>query len=80
LYLNGAGAHATAPAVDFGATSFTIASWVKLQSPLKRVSPVFSDWSPRPATKFLVIANHNGTLRFGGYNNVGVFRPWLSAG
>jgi len=79
LYLNGAGAHATAPAVDFGATSFTIASWVKLQSPLDPVSPVFSDWSP-PAQKFLVIASHNGNLRFGGYNNIGQCLPWLSAG
>jgi len=79
LYLNGAGAHATAPAVDFGATSFTIASWVKLQSPLNPLSTVFSDWSP-PAEKFLVIASHNGKLLFGGYNNIGLFRPWLSAG
>ena len=44
LYLNGSGAHATTPTVDFGQTSFTIASWVKLQSPVNDPSTIYGYW------------------------------------
>ena len=79
LYLDGLGAYATTPAVDFHATgSFTIASWVKLQSPVNGDSPIYADWSdPR---KFVVYAFTSGSVLFGVINNEGQFRPWLGAG
>ena len=78
LYLNGAGAHATAPAVDFGGASFTIASWVKLQqSPVDQRLPVFSDWSD--SIKFILNANEYGKILFGCYNNIGEYKPWVTS-
>ena len=47
LYLNGSGAHATTPAVDFNALhSFTLASWVKLQHPPAHPSTIYGYWGP----------------------------------
>ncbi|XP_078351834.1 uncharacterized protein LOC144636488 [Oculina patagonica] len=60
LYLDGSGAYATTPAVDFGNTSFTIATWVKLQSPVKSPSPIYTDWSV--PFKFVIHANFNGKV------------------
>ena len=78
LYLHGSGAHATAPAVDFGNTSFTIASWVKLQSPVNIPSPIYADWSG--VIKFIFQAYEPpGKLLFGVFNNNGVYEPWLKA-
>ena len=79
LYLDGSGAYATTPAVDFGnGTSFTIASWVKLQSPVRFPSPIYADWSP--PIKFLVNAYEEGRLFFGAYSNIDSFQPWMKAG
>lgn len=79
LYLHGSGAYATTPSVEFGRNSFTIASWVKLQSPVtNQQSPIYSDWSH--SLKFLIQAYEHGKLRFGGINNLMQHRPWLSAG
>ncbi|KAJ7377487.1 hypothetical protein OS493_028931 [Desmophyllum pertusum] len=65
LYLSGSGAYATTPAVDFGKNSFTIASWVKLQSPANVISIIYSDWSS--PFKFIVDAyDPSGRLPFGG--------------
>ncbi|CAH3015927.1 unnamed protein product [Porites evermanni] len=69
LYLNGSGAYATVPAVNFGRSSFTIACWVKLQSPASDPSPVFSDWST--PLKFLIQAHSGGKMLFGCINNFG---------
>ena len=79
LYLNGSGAYATTPAVNFGQESFTIASWVKLQSPVNQLSPIYSDWSS--PIQFLVTANDNGgKCLFGVFNNIGEYKPWFFAG
>ena len=79
LYLDGSGAYATTPAVDFGTgTSFTIASWVKLQSPVEN-NPIYADWSS-DATKFYVSAYLNGKPFFAVFNNFGSYMPWLGAG
>ena len=62
LYLNGSGAHATTPAVDFNAMgSFTIASWVKLQDPPANPSTIYGYWVP-PHFRFDAWANQK--LRF----------------
>lgn len=45
LYLDGLYAYATTPAVNFVTDSFTLASWVKLQSPVKDPSTIFGYWS-----------------------------------
>ena len=79
LYLNGSGAYATTPAVNFGRESFTITSWVKMQSPVNRPSPIYSDWSS--PIQFLVSAYDTGEKwQFGGFNNIGDYKPWLFAG
>jgi len=82
LYLDGSGAYATTPAVDFhmfhAKGSFTIASWVKLQSPVKRDSPIYADWSD--PYKFIVYGYTSESVLFGVINNEGQFRPWLGAG
>ncbi|XP_027041372.1 uncharacterized protein LOC113669522, partial [Pocillopora damicornis] len=80
LYLNGAGAHATTPAVNFNKTSFTMASWVKLQTPVNDPSPIYTDW--KNETNFLFIASDGSAqnLRFGGYNQRTGWKPWLAAG
>ncbi|KAL9951346.1 hypothetical protein ACROYT_G043997 [Oculina patagonica] len=78
LYLDGSGAHATTPPVDFGNTSFTIASWVKLQSPIQ-TSPIYTAWSV-DAMKFVVYVEAPGKLVFGANNNIGQYSPWLEAG
>ena len=79
LYLDGSGAYATTPAVDFGTgTSFTIASWVKLQSPVIVPSPIFTDWSG--SLKFLVQAYMPKKLLFAVFNNENQYTPWLEAG
>ena len=79
LYLNGSGAYATTPAVNFGRKSFTITSWVKLQSPVNRPSPIYTDWSQSPpAIQFLVSAYGTGeNWLFGGFNNIEEFKPWI---
>ena len=65
LYLDGSGAHATTPAVDFGKTSFTIASWVKLsQSPNDDYSPVYSYWQSNSVLQFIFAAYRNNKLFF----------------
>ena len=81
LYLDGSGAYATTPAVDLGTgTSFTIASWVKLQSTLESdPSILYTDWST-DGTKFVIYAYDNGKLLFGAHNNFGQYKPWFSAG
>ena len=62
LYLNGSGAHATTPALDFHAIgSFTIASWVKLQDPPAHPSTIYGYWGP---PHFLFDAWANQKLRF----------------
>ncbi|KAL9965027.1 hypothetical protein ACROYT_G028752 [Oculina patagonica] len=78
LYLNGSGAYATTPAVDFGTPSFTIASWVKLQSPVNDPSPLYADWSD--PVKFIIYAYSGGNLFLGAYNNENQFMPWFGAG
>ena len=78
LYLDGSGAHATTPAVNFGRESFTITSWVKLESPVSDFSPIYSDWSP--PVQFLVGAYDGGKCVFAAYNNIGEYKEWLSAG
>ncbi|KAJ7363152.1 hypothetical protein OS493_011430 [Desmophyllum pertusum] len=78
LHLNGSGEYATTPAVDFGKTSFTIASWVKLQTPVTSQSTIYSDWSP--PRQFIVDAYSTGELLFGGFNNKGLYKPWFAAG
>lgn len=78
LYLDGSGAHATTPAVDLGKTSFTITSWVKLQSPVNDGSPIYADWSY--PNKFIVYTYLSGALFFGAVNNEGHYRPWFGAG
>ena len=78
LYLNGSGAYATAPAVDFGLLSFTIASWVKLQSPIIDKEPLISDWSDQ--IKFLVYALEYGNVTFYCFNNLAEYKPWISVG
>ncbi|XP_022783051.1 uncharacterized protein LOC111323875 [Stylophora pistillata] len=82
LYLDGSGAHATTPAVDFNKTSFTIASWVKLQTPVNDPSPIYTDWSSNDEIKFLFIASEGKAkeLRFGGFNQRSDWKPWLSGG
>ena len=78
MYLSGSGEYATTPAVDFGISSFTIASWVKMQSPVSDPSPLFSDW--HGDIKFLFYALVDGKVGFYGYHNLGDFIPTLSAG
>lgn len=62
MYLNGSGEYATTPAVDFGISSFTIASWVKMLSPVSDPSPLFSDW--HGDVKFLFYALHTAKWAF----------------
>lgn len=78
MYLSGSGEYATIPAVDFGISSFTIASWVKMPSPVSDPSPLFSDW--HGDIKFLFYALLNGTVYFLGFDNLGKYNPDLSAG
>ena len=80
MYLDGAGAHATTPAVNFDKTSFTMASWVKLRTPVNDPSPIYSDW--KSDTSFLFTASEGNAqkLRFGGFNQKGEWKPWLTGG
>lgn len=78
LYLDGSGAYATTPAVDVSQTSFTITSWVKLQSPVNVDSPIYADWSD--PVKFIVYGYSSGSVFFGAVNNEGHYRPWFGAG
>lgn len=78
MYLNGSGEYATTPAVDFGISSFTIASWVKMPSPVSDPSPLFSDW--HGDIKFLFYALLQGKVSFFGFDNLGKYHPQLSAG
>ncbi|RMX47974.1 hypothetical protein pdam_00005314, partial [Pocillopora damicornis] len=61
-------------------TSFTMASWVKLQTPVNDPSPIYTDW--KNETNFLFIASDGSAqnLRFGGYNQRTGWKPWLAAG
>ena len=80
LYLNGSGAHATTPAVNFNAIgSFTIASWVKLQNPPVHPSTIYGYWGP-PNPHFLFDAWAHGMLRFQVNNNQGQNKPSLKQG
>ena len=78
MYLNGSGEYATTPAMDFGISSFTIASSVKMPSPVSNPSPLFSDW--HGDIKFLFYALLHGKVSFFGYDNLGKHNPDLSAG
>lgn len=78
MYLSGSGEYATTPAVDFGISSFTIASWVKMPSPVSDPSPLFSDW--HGDVKFLFYALQKGKVDFFGFDNLGKYNPDLSAG
>lgn len=78
LYLNGSGEYATTPAVDFGRKSFTIASWVKVLSPINHGQPLYSDWSHQ--LQFIVYADLLGKCGFMGYNNLGEYEPYYTAG
>lgn len=78
LYLDGSGAHATTPAVDLSQTSFTITSWVKLQSPVNDGSAIYADWSD--PVKFIIYAYSSGSVFFGAVNNGGHYQPWFGAG
>ena len=81
LYLNGSGAHATTPAVDFNAIgSFTIASWVKLQDPPLHPSTIYAYWDPPDDQYFLFDAHANGKLRFLVRNSLGTSQPSLNEG
>lgn len=62
LYLNGKGAHARTPPVDFGQTSLTMTSWVKLQSPVKSLSTIYGYW--KEPYHFLFDAYSHTKLRF----------------
>ena len=81
LYLDGSGAYATTPAVDFGTgTSFTIASWVKLQSPVQDASPIYADWSSGETKKFIIYAYLNEMLLFKVFTNQNRAEPNLGGG
>ena len=78
LYLNGSGAHATTPAVDFNALhSFTLASWVKLQHSPAHPSTIYGYWGP---PHFLFDAWVNEKLRFQVKNNEEGVQPSLNQG
>lgn len=78
MYLSGSGEYATTPAVNFGISSFTIASWVKMPSPVSDPSPLFSDW--HGDIKFLFYALRYGKVGFLGYDNLKKYDPDLLAG
>ena len=78
LYLDGSGARATTPAVDFGRASLTIASWVKLQSPVLAKTPIYSCWSA--PLRFLFDYFNNNTIRFIIQNNKGKYEPHIKGG
>ncbi|XP_078354358.1 C-type mannose receptor 2-like isoform X1 [Oculina patagonica] len=78
LYLHGSGAHATTPAVDFGQTSLTMASWVKLQSPANHPSTIYGYW--KAPNHFLFCAYVNTELRFRVKNNKGGDEPLVKQG
>ena len=67
LYLDGLYAYATTPAVNFVTDSFTLASWVKLQSPVKDPSTIFGYWSDTYFLRFSAYIQ-NG-LQFQLYNH-----------
>ena len=67
LYLDGLYAYATTPAVNFVTDSFTLASWVKLQSPVKDPSTIFGYWSDPYFLRFSAYID-NG-LQFQLYNH-----------
>ena len=77
LYLDGSGAYATTPAVDLGTgTSFTIASWVKLQGPVEALSPIYTDWVTEPTAKFFFVAYYsNQNPVFGILTNTNEMMP-----
>lgn len=78
LYLNGSGEHATTPAVDFGQTSLTMASWVKLENPAQHPSTIYSYWTAQK--HFLFDAYAHKKLRFKVKNNNGTTLPLISEG
>ena len=77
LYLDGSGAYATTPAVDLGnGTSFTIASWVKLQSPVQALSPIYTDWVTQQTAAFFFVAYYiNQNPTFGVLTNTNGVTP-----
>ena len=77
LYLNGT-AYATTPAVDFGKTSFTMASWVKLQSPDQHPATIYGYWDD-PAL-FLFDAYAFTKLRFQMINSKRKPKPSINEG
>ena len=78
LYLDGSGAYATTPAVSFGRTSLTIASWVKLQSPVEDRAPIYSRYGD--PYHFLFDCLKQKKLRFVVVNNKGTFEPDIRDG
>ncbi len=78
LYLHGSGAHATTPAVDFGQTSLTMASWVKLQSPANHPSTIYGYW--KAPNSFLFDAFAHEKLRLQVKNNKGTNEPLIQKG
>lgn len=78
MYLNGSGTHATTPAVGFGQTSFTIASWVKLQSPVTPPSTIYSYWTN--PYHFVFDAYYKTMLRFIVKNNKKKDKPYINGG
>ena len=81
LYLDGSGAYATTPAVNFGiGTSFTIAGWVKLQSPVKDASPIYADWSSPETKQFIIYAYLDKKLLFEVFNNQQQTEPKMFGG
>ncbi|KAL9950358.1 hypothetical protein ACROYT_G042845 [Oculina patagonica] len=78
LYLHGSGAHATTPAVDFGKTSLTMASWVKLQNP-EHPSTIYGYWED-PNFHFLFDAYADEKLQFKVKSNKGTNDPSIKVG
>ena len=78
LYLDGSGARATTPAVDFGRASLTIASWVKLQSPVLAKTPIYSCWSASHHFRFDYVKDK--MIRFVIRNNKGQYEPNIRGG
>lgn len=61
LYLDGLYAYATTPAVEFLRISFTMASWVKLEDPVRSPSTIYGYWKDPHLFRFT--ANLNNELQ-----------------
>ncbi|XP_022806257.1 uncharacterized protein LOC111343357 [Stylophora pistillata] len=58
LYLDGKNAYATTPAVDFLQTSFTLASWVKLEDPVRSPATIYGYWKCPYLFRFTAFLNN----------------------